>query len=232
MTFFERLAERFVMPERLERMRAVLAERSTWVVPVFENMHKEHNAAAVIRTCDAFGIAEAHFIEGKKSYGIHPDVAMGAKAWVHKRNWTSTEECFRALRAEGYCIVGTRLCDDAYTPEELPLDRPLAIVFGNELAGLSPEAAAACDVFVRIPMRGFVESLNLSVAAAIILRAHSERLRATCTHGDERWRLPAPAQKKLLRRWIFFGTRVGTIVKKMRGASPRTRPSGRTASAE
>jgi tRNA (guanosine-2'-O-)-methyltransferase len=213
MSFFESLAKRFVSGRRIERMRAVLAERTLWAVPVFENMHKEHNASAVIRSCDAFGVAEAHFIECGAACGLHSEISMGAHNWVRRRNWRNAEQCFHALRREGYVIVGTALGADAVSPDMLPLDRPLAFVFGNERDGLAPETVKACDLILQVPMRGFVESLNVSVAAALILYTHLERVRAL---GDDRWRLSAREEKRFLRRWIFSCTRVGGIVRKMR----------------
>ena len=213
MSFFEGLAKRFVSERRMERMRAVLAERTLWAVPVFENVCKAHNASAVVRSCDAFGVAEAHFIESVNACGLHPEISMGAHNWVRRRNWRSAAQCFHALRTDGYVIVGTSLREDAIGPGALPLDRPLAFVFGNERDGLSPETESACDLLLRVPMRGFVESLNVSVAAALIIYTHLERVRAL---GDDRWRLPEREKKRILRRWIFFCTRVGAIARRMR----------------
>jgi len=213
MTCFERLAERFVSGRRLERMRAVLAERTLWVTPVFMDVQKAHNASAAIRSCDAFGVAEAHFVENGKSFGLHPEISMGAHAWVRARAWRDAAECFRALRSEGYIIVGTGPREDAARFDALPLDTPIAFVFGSERDGLDPQTEAACDMLARIPMRGFVESLNLSVAAALIMHTHLERVRAL---GDDRWRLSARARGKLLRRWLFSNTRVGVIARTLR----------------
>ncbi|MDR2734261.1 MAG: RNA methyltransferase [Spirochaetota bacterium] len=213
MTYFERLAERFISERRLGRMRAALAERTLWVTPVFVDVQKAHNASAVIRSCDAFGVAEAHFIENGTSFGLHPEIAMGAHTWVRVRKWRNADHCFRALRAEGYRIAGTSLRDEAVTLDALPADTPIAFVFGSERDGLDAQTEAACDLLVRIPMRGFVESLNLSVAAALIMYTHLERIRAL---GDDRWRLSDRARKKILRSWLFSNTRVGVIVHKKR----------------
>jgi len=213
MTFFQSLAERFVSARRLGRMHAVLAERTLWVAPVFEDMQKAHNASAVIRTCDALGVAEAHFIGLGGGCALNPEISMGADNWVETRDWRDAEECFRALRAEGYLIAGTSLSDSAVTLDALPADRPLAFVFGNERDGLSAGTEAACDLLLRVPMRGFVESLNVSVAAAIILYTHLERVRALC---PDRLRLPPRVRKRLLRRWLYSCTRVGVIARKMR----------------
>jgi tRNA (guanosine-2'-O-)-methyltransferase len=213
MTYFERLAERFVSARRLARMRAVLAERTLWVTPVFTHIEKAHNASAAIRTCDALGAAEAHFIDDGARARPNPEIAMGAHNWVRVRTWQSARECFPALRAEGYRIAGTSLRADAVAPEDLPLDAPIAFVFGGERDGLDGVTEAACDLLVRVPMRGFVESLNLSVAAAILMYTHLERVRAL---GDGRWRLADRARKRLLRRWLYSCTRVGTLAEGLR----------------
>jgi tRNA (guanosine-2'-O-)-methyltransferase len=213
MPFFERLAERFVLPRRLERMRAVLAERTLYITPVLENVKKAHNASAIVRSCDALGIAEAHFIERDNAYGLHPEITQGAHNWVRLRDWKSAEACFEALRNEGYRIVGTSLHDTALDLSALPLDTPLAFVFGNERDGLTPATAQACDLLLKVPMRGFAESLNVSVAAALILYTHLERIRAL---GDDRLRLSDRARKKLFRRWLISCTRAGVIIRKMR----------------
>lgn len=213
MTLFEKFAERFVLPRRMDRLRSVLAERTLYVVPVFENVRKAHNASAVVRTCDALGIAAAHFIEYDNSFCLHPEISLGAHDWVEQKTWKTVPECFASLHATGYAIVGTTLHDRAILPEELPLDRPLAFVFGNERDGLMPETVAACDILVRLPMRGFVESLNVSVAAALLMHNHLERVRAI---GDDRLKLSGRDRKRILRRWIFECTRVGGIVRKMR----------------
>jgi tRNA (guanosine-2'-O-)-methyltransferase len=212
-TYFEQLAKRFISARRLERMRAVLAERTLWVTPVFMHTQKAHNASAVIRSCDAFGVAEAHFIDSGNSPGLHPEIAMGAQNWVRVRKWQNTQDCFAALRAEGFRIAGTSLGGEAVSLSALPVDAPIAFVFGGERDGLDAETLAACDLLVRVPMRGFVDSLNLSVAAALIMHTHLERVRAL---GDDRWRLSTRARKRLLREWLYACTRVGKLAECMR----------------
>lgn len=214
MPFFEKIAPRFVSPARLERMRTVLAQRTRYVVPVFENLYKTHNAAAVIRTAEAFGVAQAHFIiEGETEYEDHRDITQGSHRWVDIRTHASTEACFAALRDEGYLIVGTCLHEQAVVPEALLLDRPLALVFGNELAGMSAGAIRSCDLLVKIPMYGFVESLNISVSAALLLSGLLTRIRAT---PELAWPLAPAERRKILQRWLYGNTRLGAIVQAAR----------------
>jgi tRNA (guanosine-2'-O-)-methyltransferase len=213
LTLFERLADRFVLGRRLERFRTVLDQRTLWIVPVLENIRKAHNASAVVRTCDALGVAAVHFVEYENEFALNPQISKGAHDWVEQRAWTSSDECFDWFRQQGYLIVGTTLHEDAVHPKDLPIDRPLALILGNEKNGLSKRAIAECDCLVCLPMRGFVESMNVSVAAALIMHGHLERVRAI---GDDRWKLPVGDRKRILRRWIFFCTRVGGIIRKMR----------------
>lgn len=223
MPFFEKIAPRFVSAARLERMRQVLAGRTRYVVPVFENLYKAHNAAAVIRTAEAFGVAQAHFVEGETEYEDHRDITQGSHRWVDILTHASTEACFAALRHEGYLIVGTCLHERAVTPEVIPLDRPLALVFGNELEGMSGEAIRACDLLVRIPMYGFVESLNISVSAALLLSGLLTRIRAT---PELAWPLGPAERRKTLQRWLYHNTRIGAIVTAARKGGTILRAEG------
>lgn len=213
MTLFERLAERFVLGRRLERFREVLEQRTLWAVPVLENIRKAHNASAVVRTCDALGVAMVHCVEYENIFALNPKISKGAHDWVQQRAWTSLEACLDHLRKEGYLVVGTTLHETAVLPETLPLDKPVAFLLGNERFGLSEKAVASCDCLVSLPMYGFVESLNVSVAAALLLDGHLKRVKAV---GDGRWKLPLRERKRILRRWIFFCTRIGGLVQKMR----------------
>lgn len=209
MSLFLKLARRFVSARRLARMENILDQRTTFVVPVFENLYKAHNGAAVIRTCDALGINKAHFIEQESEFSIYRAVSQGSHNWVEAVSHANIESCFAHLRRQGYRLVVTSLEPDACTPDELPLDKPLAIIFGNEKAGISAAVRNACDYSVAYPMHGFVDSFNVSVAAALILGRLLERLR---TLPSEQWALSPRARKRTLRRWLFHNTRVGQIV--------------------
>ena len=209
MPYFEKMAQRFVSTERLARMEKVLEQRTRYVVPVFENLYKSHNAAAVIRTSEAFGVSRAHFIEGESEYQDHRDVTQGSHRWMDVITHPSTEDCFSFLRKEGYLIVGTCLHEQAVTPQELPVDRPVALVFGNELDGLSQATLENCDQLVTIPMFGFVESFNISVAAALLLSELLTRVR-----GDASilWALNKRERHKTRQRWLYRNTRIGKII--------------------
>lgn len=209
MSFFRKVAGDIVSPERLARMEQVLEERTRFVVPVFENLYKPHNASAVVRTCDALGINRVHFIEEQNSFEFHSDIAQGSHKWVEAETSNSVAGCFDRLRRDGYAVVGTALSPRAVPPQEIPLDRPVALVFGNELKGIAPKTAAACDMLVQIPMYGFVDSFNISVAAALLLQGLLQRLRNS---GAVDWKLSDAEKRKVMQRWLFYNTKVGTVV--------------------
>jgi len=213
------MAEQFVSKRRLERFYSVLNERTNYIAPVFENLNKPHNASAVIRTGDAMGISRVHFIESKIEYAFNRDITKGTHNWVEHESYPDVTSCFSELRKKNYAIVGTCLHEKAITPAELPIDRPLALVFGNEIDGISCNVIDECDYLVTIPMYGFVESFNISVAAALIMSSLLERLRA---QDAIHWKLTEKEKKKMLRKWIYYNTRIGQIVSKKRNKSRMT----------
>jgi len=169
--------EAFLSPQRLERFREILALRTRYITVALEDVYQMHNASAVIRSCDVFGIQDAHLIEARYGRRLDRKIAMGAQKWVDIHRYDTTESCIEALRSRGYRIVATRPHGTSQSPDQLPLDRPIALFFGTEKEGLSQQIIARADAEVCIPMVGFTESLNISVAAAILLYELSNRLR-------------------------------------------------------
>lgn len=182
---------------RRARVEAALARRLGSVVAVAESVRRRHNASAILRSCEAFGVHEVHLITA--GFKVSPGAARGAERWVHKRRFDTTAESFADLRTRGFRVYVADLLPGAFTPESVPVDGPLAIVFGSELRGVSAEARAAADGAVRIPMLGLTASLNVSVSAAILLRAVTERRRAFLgAEGD----LPAGVRDAFLHEWM------------------------------
>jgi tRNA (guanosine-2'-O-)-methyltransferase len=174
----------FVTPDRRERMLEVVELRTDYVRLVLEDIYQPHNASAVIRSCECFGINTLHVIENKYRYTLHRDVAMGASKWIHLRRPNEPEvdnrtACLNELRTAGYRIVATSLHPDSVPIEEIPLDKPLALCFGTEEKGLSKSLLAAADMTTRIPMYGFTQSFNISVSAALCLSSLRRRLEKT-----------------------------------------------------
>ena len=161
-------------PERMEKIKRVVSQRQAGLVVVIENMEDPHNAMAIVRTCDAMGVQDVHLIAQNVKpvdpFKVGRSAASTAKKWVDYHHWDSTKECLESLKEQGHTVVATVLSDKATSIYETDLTQEnLAILIGNEKEGLSEEAIALSDVHLSIPMRGMVQSLNVSVAAAMVL---------------------------------------------------------------
>ncbi len=163
-----RVLEAFVRPERAERLRSVIAARIDAVTVVMDAPHDPHNGAAVIRSCDAFGVQRLHVVERVEHFLASNTVARGSERWVDVRAYAAVGDAVSALAASGHELVATHPEGDLLPADLASLPRP-ALVLGNERNGIVATLHAACRHSVRIPMRGFAESLNVSVTAAILL---------------------------------------------------------------
>ena len=176
--------------------------RTRHITLVLEDIFQPHNASAVLRTCDCFGIQDVHIIENKNEYEVNPDVALGSSKWLnlHKYNQTenNTVNTFNSLRKQGYRIVATTPHKNDCSLEDLNLDTKIALVFGTELNGLSQIAIDNADEFVTIPMYGFTESFNISVSAAIILHHLTEKLRNSLL----KWELTDIEKTEIKLNWV------------------------------
>ncbi|MEL6398192.1 MAG: RNA methyltransferase [Cyanobacteria bacterium J06626_4] len=207
--------ERFVTPERRAKMDAVLAHRTRQITVVAEDFHDPHNASALLRTCESLGLQDVHVVENFNTFKTRRGAASGAKKWItlhqhrepHENN---TAHCLHQLRSQGYLLVATTPHDDAYTPETLPLDQKLAICFGSECYGLSDQALQMAGRQLKIPMVGFVESLNVSVSAALCLYTLTQRLRE---QGDN-WQLSDRDRLDLRLQWLRQSAQHGQALEK------------------
>lgn len=178
----------FVLPERIARMEAALAARTAHLVPVLEHLHDPHNIGACLRTMDALGVHEVHVVrqpapppppgQWPEPLKLGRDITRGCEKWLEVHVHDDGTRAFAALAERGFRIAVTDIHGDrpAYSPLDVPLDKPLAIVFGNEHDGVSEAARVAADCRLLMPMHGFVESLNVSVAAALIVARLRERV--------------------------------------------------------
>lgn len=162
--------EELLLPERRERVDRVVAARTRSLTVVLEHVHDPHNIGAALRTCECFGLQELHVVEGPRSaFKPAPLITAGAEKWIDVRRSASIDEKVAELKAGGYLVFASRLTGEAIPLPALPLDRKLALVFGNEHEGVTDRAAELCDGNFRIPMAGFTQSLNISVALAVSL---------------------------------------------------------------
>lgn len=204
MTIDEKVLEEFydiVSESKKEMYDRIASQRTNYLTVVLENIHQEHNASAVLRSCDCFGIQNLHVIEKNNRYKVQRDIALGAGRWVDVFNYDQgeqpTRDCLLKLKDRGYKIVATTPHERDVTIHELPLDQPVALVFGTEKKGISKEVVELADEFVRIPMYGFTESFNISVSAALALNILRRRLE----QSDLSWKLNDEEQTLLKIKW-------------------------------
>lgn len=190
-----------ITPNKQEMFDRIAADRTNYLTVALENVYQEHNASAVLRTCDCFGIQELHVIEKDNQYKVQRDIALGAGRWVDMYNYDRGEDpsidCIQKLKSKGYRIVATTPHTNDVTINEINLDGPMALIFGTERRGLSPEIMENADEFVKIPMYGFTESFNISVSAAITLNVLRQRLE----NSNLAWRLTIEEQTQLKLKW-------------------------------
>jgi len=175
-----------LVPGRKARIDEVVANRTRTLTVVMEAFCDPQNVNAVLRTCEAFGVQALHVVEGPmKAFDRNKKISQNSDKWLDVHRWRSSGECLAHLRAEGFAIYVTHLGPGARPLGALSFAGKVALVFGNESRGVSPEALALADATFAIPMRGFVQSFNVSVAAAISLAKAVERREAERgRHGD------------------------------------------------
>ncbi|MEK6155645.1 RNA methyltransferase [Flavobacteriaceae bacterium 3-367] len=169
--------ETFVTPERKQRFLEVLQERTKYITVAVEDVFQLHNASAVIRSCEVFGIQEAHLIENRFGKRLDKNIAMGAQQWVDVHRYPNAGECIAHLAGQGYQIIATSPHKATCLLDDFTITDKIALFFGTEKEGLSETVMQRADGFIKIPMVGFTESLNISVSAAIILHALTQQLR-------------------------------------------------------
>ena len=184
-TIFPYLSD-FLTQRRRERFAEVLSHRTRRITVVLDNIYQAHNISAVLRSCDAFGIQDVATIEREFGFEVNRQIALGTDQWLTIRRFTgprATLDCLDDHHRRGYQLVATTPRPGSLSIHELPLDRPIALFMGNEIDGLDPEILSRADAAVHLPMFGFVESFNLSVATALCLQSLTMRLRRERTDG-------------------------------------------------
>ncbi|GAB5564606.1 MAG: RNA methyltransferase [Winogradskyella sp.] len=169
--------ESFLTDHRRQRFQKVLTERTKHFTVATEDVYQLHNTSAVIRSCDVFGIQEVNIVEEVNSKRIDREIAMGAQKWVDLNRYHTTKSCISDLRSRGYQIVATSPHVEDCELIDFDITKKSCFFFGRETEGLSQQALDEADTFLKIPMFGFTESLNISVSAAIILQHVTSKLR-------------------------------------------------------
>jgi len=188
--------------DRIKLIDKNVNERTKYVTVVLENIFQPQNASAVMRSCDCFGVQNLHVIENSNEYELNPDVVMGSSKWIDLKRYNSKEEntldAINSLRKEGYRIVATTPhTNDILLPDFDLTKGKAAFFFGTELTGLSDVVMDNADEFVKIPMYGFTESLNISVSASLVLNHLASDLR----RSDVDWELTDKEKMDLKLEW-------------------------------
>lgn len=175
-SLYER-ASQLVSENRRELIDRIAPLRTRHITVALEDVYQSHNAAAVLRSCDCFGIQDVHVVERNNPFNPAGDVAVGSSKWVDYYPYPDIQSAYRTLREKGYRIVATTPHTNDTLITDLDISTPVALIFGTELTGLTPEAIDLADEYVKIPMYGFTESFNISVSVALSLFNLTERLR-------------------------------------------------------
>ena len=194
--------EGFVTEKRKNTFKNILLNRTRHFTVVLEDIFQQHNSSAVIRSCDVFGIQDIHIIENKYHSKVSRHVAKGSQKWLNLNNYkedkNNTKDCLTRLKNEGYQIIATSPHNNTCTLHDLDISKKSAFIFGVEKSGVSEEILINSDEILTIPMVGFTESLNISVAAAIILENLTNKLR----NSNYPWRLSEKEQEILYANWL------------------------------
>ena len=188
-------------PDRFRRLQEVLDRRQPDLTVLMERVHKSHNFSAVLRSCDAVGVLEAHTVPPEEGLSLHHQTSGSASKWVRVRRHRGSREAISALRERGFQIVAAHPVGEAVDYRAIDFLRPTAIMVGTELDGLSPESVALADRLAMIPMHGMIHSLNVSVATAIFL---FEALRQRSDAGMyDSSRLDPAERQRILFEWSY-----------------------------
>jgi len=171
----------FISEDRMQKFDLILANRTRHFTVAVENIFQSHNASAVMRNCDCFGVQDLHVIANDNQYELSKHVAMGAEKWVDMHSYykkeNNTQDCIDAIKSQGYQIVATTPHTDDVLLPDFDISKKSAFFFGTEKEGLSDLVMDQADEYVRIPMYGFTESYNISVSAALVLHDVVTRLK-------------------------------------------------------
>lgn len=194
--------EEFVTEHRKDTFKNVLEDRTRHFTVILEDLYQKHNTSAITRSCDIFGIQDLHVIENKYKTYVSNQVGKGSQKWLtfHKYNQKehNTQDCIDAIKAKGYQIIATTPHENSNFVADFDVSKKSAFVFGVEKEGVSKMMLDQADGHLKIPMYGFTESLNVSVAAAIVLQDITARLRKTETD----WRLDPIEKQAIYSQWL------------------------------
>lgn len=205
----------FLTEERYSLFKDVISNRTNYLTVVLEDIFQTQNASAVLRTCECFGIQDVHIVENRNKFMVNVDVVRGSTNWLdlhfYNEEKDNTLKAIEQLKSNGYRIVATTPHANDIDLENFNLnDGKAAFFFGTERRGISDVVKANADEFLKIPMQGFTESLNISVSVAVIIHYLTTKIRAS----NIDWRLSDREQKLLLIKWMTNNVKGGDLIVK------------------
>jgi len=202
--------ENFVTENRKQIFKQVLENRTRHFTVVLEDLYQMHNISAVVRSADIFGIQDIHIVQNKYDSKLSHAIAKGAEKWVSIKKHAQTQEVIERLKNKGYQIVATTPHTKDVSLPDFNISKPSAFFFGVEKDGLSDTVMQQADVFLKIPMYGFTESFNISVAAAVIMYDVTRRL----YQSDIKWQLHQEEKDELYLEWLEKSIKSIELIKK------------------
>lgn len=194
--------EQFVQADRILRLKQVLAKRTNYLTVVTDQVVDPHNISAICRSAECFGVQNVHLIESNFPFRGAKNIQRGSLNWVNVNRYdgeNKTQDCIQTLKSNGYKIVAVSPHVASKSISELTFDKPIALVMGQEQLGVSNEIMMSADECVIIPMHGFTESLNVSVACSIALYDLRKRL----DESTVQWQLSDHDRNELYQQWLF-----------------------------
>ncbi len=202
--------EEFVTGNRKQTLKDVLSRRTRHFTVALEDLYQMHNISAVVRSCDIFGLQDLHIVQKKYDPKLSHAIAKGAEKWLNINHYKETQQVLDKLKNKGYQIVATTPHTNDVSLPDFDISKPSAFFFGVEKEGLSDLVMEQADVFLKIPMYGFTESFNISVAAALIMYEVSNKLRKS----NINWKLSEIEQQQIYMRWLEKSIKSIDMIKK------------------
>lgn len=193
----------FVTEQRWERFQQIIENRTRHLTVVIEDIYQPHNISAVLRSCECFGLQDIHIIDKNNFFEINTEIELGASKWLNiqlynENNVNNTKSCINQLKEKGYRVIATSPHRNDCNLDELDVSGKTALIFGKELEGLSDDAMAMADGYMKIPMYGFTESFNISVTVALCVHYLTKKMRESSVD----WHLSEEEKLQILINWL------------------------------
>ncbi len=203
----------FVKPERFDLFQKILDKRTRYVSLLIENVYQTHNASAIVRTAEAFGLQDVYVYERKNTFSPNEEISLGAQKWINLYKFNEKQDELKKvveiIKEKKYRIIATSLYHKAINIYDLDIEKgKMLFLFGTEKEGLSEEICSYADEFVKIPMEGFTESFNVSVSVGIILSEINRRLRLS----NIAYQLTEEEKNEILLQWLIRSIPMGEQV--------------------